>query len=225
MSGPPVAVLHRAEREQLLETLRAVGPDAPTLCSPWTASTVAAHLVASEAGRGVPWAGALPLRVVLGARVTGALLQRLAPRFEQGTRRVEARGWPWLLERLDAGPPRLFRIDRIARIRLLEDWVHHEDVRRANGRGHRPSDPAFDALILDSMRAAATMPELAEPRRTLEARFPDGTIMRLSDEVKVRITGSPSEVVLFLAGRHQVADIEVDGAPDDVAAVTGSLSF
>ena len=220
-----VAQVHARERDQLLATLREVGPDAPTLCAPWTASTVAAHLVVSEAGRGVPWAAALPLRQVLGARITGALLTRMAPRFEQGTRRAEARGWPWLLERLEAGPPRLFRLGRLARIRLLEDWIHHEDVRRGSGRGPRPADPYLDASIRASMQAVATLPEFAAPRQSLEARFPDGSTMRLSDDVKVRIAGPPGEVVLFLAGRHAVAEVDVDGDPADVAALTDSLRF
>ena len=38
----------RRERAALCNTLRAVGPDAPTLCTGWTARDLAAHLVVRE---------------------------------------------------------------------------------------------------------------------------------------------------------------------------------
>src|SRR6202007_499940 len=38
----------RRERSALVETLRRVGPDAPTLCEGWTTRDLAAHLVVRE---------------------------------------------------------------------------------------------------------------------------------------------------------------------------------
>ncbi|MBM4708683.1 maleylpyruvate isomerase family mycothiol-dependent enzyme, partial [Rhodococcus hoagii] len=38
----------RDERHALVESMRAVGPDAPTLCGDWTARDLAAHLVLRE---------------------------------------------------------------------------------------------------------------------------------------------------------------------------------
>src|SRR5581483_11242136 len=38
----------RAERSALVDTLRAVGPDARTLCAGWTTRDLAAHLVVRE---------------------------------------------------------------------------------------------------------------------------------------------------------------------------------
>ena len=35
------------ERAALVETMRAVGPDAPTLCGDWTTRDLAAHLIAT----------------------------------------------------------------------------------------------------------------------------------------------------------------------------------
>ncbi|MEY2470668.1 MAG: hypothetical protein QOF21_3366, partial [Actinomycetota bacterium] len=37
VSSTDLRSLRRAERAQLLDTLEAVGPDAPTLCEGWTA--------------------------------------------------------------------------------------------------------------------------------------------------------------------------------------------
>ena len=36
------------ERAALVETMRSVGPDAPTLCGDWTTRDLAAHLVTRE---------------------------------------------------------------------------------------------------------------------------------------------------------------------------------
>ena len=221
---PSTVVAHTIERGSLLATLTEVGPDAPTLCAPWTASTVAAHLVVSEARAGVPWVAALPVRRVIGARLAMAALERLGPTFDRTTARAEERGWPWLLHRLSLGPPRLFRLPAAAGVRLLEDWVHHEDVRRANGMGPRPSSPALDAALLDGVRAVTALPELAAPRRAVEAVLPDGTVLRISDDPSVRLAGHIGEVLLYLAGRQQVAEVEVSGDPEAVAAL-GTLRF
>jgi uncharacterized protein (TIGR03085 family) len=36
------------ERASLVETMRSIGPDAPTLCEGWTTRDLAAHLVVRE---------------------------------------------------------------------------------------------------------------------------------------------------------------------------------
>ena len=41
----------RAERGQLAELLRQLGPDAPTLCGDWTTADLAAHLVVRDRRR------------------------------------------------------------------------------------------------------------------------------------------------------------------------------
>ena len=65
--------LRRLERLAVLETLRHVGPEAPTLCAQWSSADLAAHLVASERYGGLPMVGAYKLRSVLpaGSRSAG----------------------------------------------------------------------------------------------------------------------------------------------------------
>ncbi|WP_346995752.1 maleylpyruvate isomerase N-terminal domain-containing protein, partial [Dietzia sp. SLG310A2-38A2] len=41
--------LAQRERSALVETMRAAGPEAPTLCAGWTTRDLAAHLVVREA--------------------------------------------------------------------------------------------------------------------------------------------------------------------------------
>ena len=44
----PTRAVAAAERSALCDTLLAVGPDAPTLCTPWLTRDLAAHLVLRE---------------------------------------------------------------------------------------------------------------------------------------------------------------------------------
>ncbi|MCU1449658.1 MAG: hypothetical protein JWP02_1828, partial [Acidimicrobiales bacterium] len=125
--------LHCAERAQLLATLRKLGPDAPTLCEGWPVRTLGAHLVVSEQNAGLPLAFSYPLWRVLPARVTGALLKGLDRPGTRLMNKAEARGWDWMLGRLEEGPPHAYSLRLIAEVRLLEEWIHHEDMRRANG--------------------------------------------------------------------------------------------
>jgi hypothetical protein len=54
----------------------------------------------------------------------------------------------------------------------------------------------------------------------LELRTPEGRTRVLSTkEPNVTLTGAPGEIVLFLSGRKEAADVEYDGAPEAVALV------
>ena len=59
------------------------------------------------------------------------------------------RDFSWLVAIIRSGPPRgFFRISWVRRFaNLNEFFVHHEDVRRANGRGPRTNSAAMDAAL------------------------------------------------------------------------------
>src|SRR5271156_2634459 len=102
------------ERGALVEILREVGPDAPTLCEGWTTRDLVAHLLVRERRP-----DALP-GLVFGplATHTARGRNRLAP-WPQGGDRVEL---------FASGPPVLsvFKVlDPVASIQ--EMFVHHED--------------------------------------------------------------------------------------------------
>src|SRR5262249_4478426 len=108
----------RRERSALVDTLRKVGPDAPTLCAGWTTRDLAAHLVVRER-RLDPTPG---IRIPLLAGYTAKVQDRLA----------RSTGWDDLVEMVASGPPIYspFRLlDPVAN--LGEMFIHHEDVRRA----------------------------------------------------------------------------------------------
>lgn len=212
--GQPRAQLtdvHRRERAALVGSLESLGPDAPTLCPPWTAATLASHIVAPEQGAGFAWALGWPARRMLGPQRTAGAMRRLEPAMTAAMARAERRGWHWLLARLEAGPPRLFRLSTLARVRLLEDWIHHEDLRRANGLGPRPRDEQLEAATVEGLELLARMPEFADARRRIAVRLPEGLTIGSGDDTEAVVVGPPGEVLLALAGRGQVADVTVEG--------------
>ena len=216
--------IHEQERAALCATFSSLGPAAPTLCEDWNAGQLAAHLVASERWAGVPLAtlypvlralpGRLGLRVVRSGQRVG--LRQLAA--------VERRGWEWSLRRLAAGPPALFRLPLVASIRLVEGWIHHEDARRANGLGPRPPSPELDDALWRAGTAVARFPDFAYGREGVEAAGPDGRRFRLgSAEPTVFVTGPPGEILLFLAGRTEAAQVDVAGDEASLARLQSAL--
>jgi uncharacterized protein (TIGR03085 family) len=143
--SPPPAWLHSgdmahplfdaAERAQLSDLLGELGPGAPTLLAPWTTRDLAAHLVLRErdylAGPGLVLPGAW-------GRVA-----------EHRRRALALRDFTWLIAAIRSGPPPgFFRIGWVRRLPSLNEFfVHHEDVRRANGGGPRTNEHAMDEAL------------------------------------------------------------------------------
>jgi uncharacterized protein (TIGR03085 family) len=139
---PAICVRQRAsqlfdavERAQLCDLLAELGPEAPTLLDPWTTRDLAAHLVLREHD---PVAG--PGLVVPGGW----------GRFAERRRRALAlRDFTGLVATIRSGPPPgFFRMGWVRRFpNLNEFFVHHEDVRRANGCGPRTNERAMDEAL------------------------------------------------------------------------------
>jgi uncharacterized protein (TIGR03085 family) len=143
--SPPPAWLHSGdmadplfdavERARLSGLFDELGPKAPTLLAPWTTRDLAAHLVLRKrdylAGPGLVLPGAWGR---LAERRQGALA------LTDFTRLIAAiRSGP---------PPGFFRIGWVRRLPSLNEFfVHHEDVRRANGRGPRTNEQAMDEAL------------------------------------------------------------------------------
>jgi len=204
--------LHCAERAEFLATLRGAGQTAPTLCSEWPASTLAAHLVVSEQYAGLSMTMIYPVWRMLSARAGQAMRDSITGPMVRNMASAARRGWDWLLARLEAGPPRLFGLRMIAEVRLLEEFVHHEDVRRADGGGPRPENALLDARLVDAMLTMRGIAQFAAPRDGIEVALPDGRSYLLGDgPARSRVTGPPGEVLLWLAGRGSVARVDVTG--------------
>lgn len=215
--------LRRLERAALVDDLRVVGPSAPTLCSDWTAIDVAAHLVASEQGWGLPMVPAYLLRRLLPGAVVRRGMTRMQTLGDRQLRRTKRRGWDVLLSRLAAGPPRPYRLRSVAPIRYIEEWIHHEDVRRANGLGPRASTADEDDALWNAGLELTSLRELLPGRDLVELVLPDGRSHQIGPTATVRVQGRPGELLLFLAGRTGAAVVEVTGDPHDIQTLHGHL--
>lgn len=194
------------ERSALVDTLRTVGPDAPTLCAGWTTRDLAAHLVVRER------------RLDATPGISIGFLAGYTAKVQERTARSNS--WDDLLEMVASGPPayspfKLF--DSVAN--LGEMFIHHEDVRRAVD-GWQPR-------VLDESTAAALGRQLGLLSRLALSKLPAQVLLQTTNGRRiarvgrgdaVTVTGEAQELVLFVAGRD-AARIEFDGDPQAVAAV------
>src|SRR5665647_936097 len=137
-----IVLFDAIERAQLCDLLDELGPEAPTLLKPWTTRDLAAHIVLREhdhpAGPGLVLPGGWS-------------------RFAERRRRaLTLRDFPWLVATIRSGPPPgFFRIGWVRRVpNLNEFFVHHEDVRRANGRAPRTNEHAMDEALWGNVSRA-----------------------------------------------------------------------
>ena len=200
----------RSERHLLCDELLRLGPDAPTECEGWDTRDLAAHLVIRE--------GRPDLAV-------GILVPFLHPRLEREQARMAAGDYAALVERIRAGAPvwnptHVARIDEMAN--LVEFFIHHEDVRRAQP-GWEPRDLAANlqhALWVALRRSSRLMFRksptgivlIAPGHGRQSAKLPD-------DHGTVVVRGTPAELLLFAYGRKDVARVELSGNADDIAAL------
>lgn len=198
------------ERRDLCDVVDDVGPLAATLLEGWTAHDLAAHIVLRERD---PFAG--PCMVLSG------LFARFAER-----RRVllaERRDFSWLLARIRAGPPPgFFRIGWVRSFpNLNEFFVHHEDVRRANGM--RPRTLAYEldlALWRNVHRGSRYLSRrLTETGLELDWTGTGERIRVRPGEPTARLSGPPGELLLYVFGRKSAACVDITGPADAVAAV------
>jgi uncharacterized protein (TIGR03085 family) len=211
------------ERRAICDLLAELGPGKPTLCAGWQTGDLAAHLVLRERR---PDAGA----GVMGGPLAGY------------TRRVQARlaertPFPRLLELIRTGPPRLslFALPGAdERLNLVEYFVHHEDVLRAQP-GFQPraisgevADLLWDRLPLARLmlRRAPVGVELIRAdaaRATSDAPGHGGNgRVRITAKARtpmVTVSGDPAELTLWVMGRTSAARVQLAGNDSDVAAL------
>jgi uncharacterized protein (TIGR03085 family) len=198
------------ERSALCSLLDELGPSAPTLLDGWSAHDLAAHIVLRE--RDLVAAPCLVLPGPFG---------RFAER-----RRVELadrHGFSWLVARIRSGPPPgFFRLGWVRSFANLNElFVHHEDVRRANGRARRVLERDMDVALWHNVRRGSRYLSRRLRRQGLELEWtghaPPHTVRR--GVAAVRLRGDPGELLLFLFGRQAVADVELHGPAEAVEAV------
>jgi uncharacterized protein (TIGR03085 family) len=198
------------ERQGLCDTFERVGPDAPTLCSPWLTRDLAAHLVVRERRPDV--AG-------------GMWLPALAGRLERVQNGYAAWDWPRLINEVRTGPPAwsptsLRPVDEA--INTAEFFVHHEDVLRGG--------PSWSARELPCDLESALWGIVSKVARLQLARSRVGVVLVApsygerqvhgqTDLGTVVITGTPGELLLYSFGRRSSALVDVSGSEEALAAI------
>lgn len=205
---------HGIDRAHLVDALEAAGPDAPTLCEGWLTRHLAAHVTLRESS---------PLE---GARVALPVLQGPAERSLESLaeRSADPDGWARLLARVAAGPrgisPLAWGGDKA---NLLELVTHTEDVRRGAGpAGPLERSPEHEDAIFDQLRLAARL-FYRRSEVGIVLVVPGGRrarVRRPRDGARtVVVRGSVVDLLLHASGRGEAADVEVEGAAAEVAAL------
>lgn len=203
--------LAQSERAALVETLRALGPDRPTMCEGWTTLDLTTHLVAREARP-----DAMP----------GIALRPFAGHTQRVQDSLAQQPWDQLLDRLASGPPCYspFKlVDRWAN--LLEMFIHHEDALRG---GADPDGPWSPRVLTPELEKALV--RLGKPMARMMLRSSPATVTLLLPEgqefasggagAPVSITGGPGELLLWAVGRAP-AEVTMAGDSSAIAALAG----
>jgi uncharacterized protein (TIGR03085 family) len=199
-----------SERQGLCDTFERVGPDAPTLCSPWLTRDLAAHLVVRERRPDVAPAIWLPA---------------MAGRLEKVQKGYAAWDWPRLVNEVRTGPPAwsptsLARVDEA--INTAEFFVHHEDVLRDGTDWSARELPCDLETALWGIVSRVARLQLARARVGVVLTAPsygERQVHAKTDLGTVVITGSPGELLLFTFGRRGVAQVEVSGSEEALTAI------
>jgi uncharacterized protein (TIGR03085 family) len=198
-------VLHR-ERIALCDSFDQYGPKAPTLCEGWLTEDLAAHLLARETRPDA----------AIGLVVPGPPARHLQHVMES----MKRRGYATLVQKLRSGPPWLHRTGPLAAANVGENWIHHEDIRRANGEAPRPADDEIDEILWTNLRVSALLNRRKLKGAALTLRAPDGRERRISTGgPQAVIVGPPGELTLFMAGRKEAADVTHEGDHVAIAIV------
>lgn len=200
----------QSERQALCNLLEELGPLAPTLCEGWTTSDLAAHLFVRES------------RLLASP---GILLRPLAGMTERAMEKAKRDlGYGGLIRRVRSGPPYPLRL-LDAQMNLMEYFVHHEDVRRAEESWQPRQDPMLDAALWAMTRPVGYLASRRLRGAGLELVAPGhGSVVARSGETRAIVTGTPQELVLLLFGRRQVARVEIEG-PDSARSALESTRF
>lgn len=183
----------RAQRRQLLDLMKEVGPFAPTSCEGWQVQDLAAHL----------WVREHRLAALPGIAI---------PRFAGCTERhqrdgLHRLGFEGLLDEL-AEPAGLMRLlDPL--VNGVEYYLHHEDVLRP--RGERVQLEAQEQKFLEKIvRVLARKAQLGKPYRLVVTPTDGHTKSYGNGQQVVYVEGAPNELLLHFSGREGDVIITAD---------------
>lgn len=191
-----------AQRNQLANLLIELGPDAPTLCEGWTTKDLAAHLWIRE--NRLDAAG-------------GMFVSKLEDRLEDVTNQVLDRDYEEVVSSWQQGPPKLLKfVD--TQMNTSENFVHFEDVRRANGLiTPQPLSQEAEKQLYGVLKRMA--PLLLKKSKSPVVLHPRGFDRIIAADKKgvaknggdvVRVSGVVGELLLWAFGRD-VVEVAING--------------
>lgn len=209
---------HEVGRAGLADALRAVPPDAPTLCEGWQARHLAAHVVLREHSLTVGAGLAVP---ALAARAEDAIARLADMAATEG-------GYRDLVARVATPPPAWHPMSWAGDLaNVVEFFVHTEDVRRGGGpTPPRTLDPGLVDVLWRHLVGAGGL-RLRRSRVGVVLVRDDGVrrhLRRARDGFgTVVVSGTVGELVLFAFGRGAAADVTLRGDAQDVETLTERL--
>lgn len=199
------------ERYLLSQLLIELGPDQPTLCEGWTTHDLATHLYIREHRPDA---------------VGGMFIDALSPYLDKVSKQINAKPYEEIVREWGMGAP-LWNPMRWGDkyINAAENFVHHEDVRRAQPDWtRRQLPPSATADLWRAVTSAGKM-LLRNSAATVVVRRSDGVVATLADKSAstsnvVTVSGDIGELVLWVYGREPVT-VDIDG--DETLIHRGSL--
>ena len=192
--------LAQRERQLLADLFDEVGPDAPTLCEGWNTRDLASHLVLRESH----------------PAALGIAIRPFASWTEHAQAALARGDYGELVDRFRSGPPLLsaMRIPHAdAAMNTFEHFVHHEDVRRAattwqaRTLSQNDEETLWRHLVKRArwyLRSTPVQLQLVAPGYGVVDVGPEGA-------ERVILTAAPSELVLYIHGRREHADVDITG--------------
>lgn len=190
------------ERAALATLLAQLGPDQPTLCEGWTTRDLAAHIV-TRATR-VDVVGGITIKALAGplARVQAKVADRP---WEVLVAQVRRRPW-WALGAIDEAA------------NAAENFIHHEDVRRAQpGWQSRTLPPQISAGLWPAVKLRVRLALRRTPAQVTVSAPGFGAVTGGRGGPAVTLSGEPQELLIFLFGRQSHARVSLEGPPEIVA--------
>lgn len=189
------------EREDLANLLLSVGPDAPTLCEGWTTRDLANHLYIRE--NRLDAAG-------------GMFVKALSNRLDDVTDEVNRMPYVEVVGKWGSGAPKWNPMNWADRyVNAAENFVHHEDVRRAQeGWTVRQLPPSGNSDLWRLVTTAGRMMLRGSTSTVVLMRDDGVAVTPIDNSAKggpvVTVRGSVGELVLWLYGRDEVR-VTIDG--------------
>ncbi len=192
------------QRQLICDLMVELGPLAPTRCEGWNISQLAAHL----------W-----VREHRPAALPGIGIQRFAARTQRiQTEALHLKGFTQLVQELRRPGWVMRPLDDV--VNAVELFIHHEDILRANGRSQELTMEEQKQL-LSTVRVLAFKAQRSWGGQLILMPSGFDTIRHGTGDRPVRLSGQPSELLLYLTGRD--AEVEVIGEPDTVAKLRQAI--